>query len=366
METVNLTINGKQIQTAAGKTVWEAARDSGIRVPVLCHHPALPPDGACRICVVEVGPKGFLETACNYPVQEGLEIQTDSPKVIEARKAVLELLLSNHPQDCMTCESAGKCLLQDLAYEYDVKGTRFHGEKLHFPIDDPNPFIQVDRNKCIVCRRCVRACKYVNGVEAPKIIERGFHATVAFGSDTDTPMSQSACEFCGSCLEVCPVGALVPKLPMGQVRNWELKGVKTICPYCGVGCELELKVKNNRVYRVDSSWGGPANKGWTCVKGRFGTDYVNHPDRLLRPRVRQYLVEGDRTAKRFGDPWVEVDWDTALEITATRLAGIRDESGGDAIGVLASAKCLNEENYQMNKFARQVLGTNNIDHCARL
>jgi predicted molibdopterin-dependent oxidoreductase YjgC len=364
MEKVSLTINGQQVKTLAGKTVWEAATEAGFTIPVLCHHPALPPDGACRICVVELEPQGSLETACNFPVQEGLIIQTHSPKVVEARKAVLELLLSNHPLDCMTCESAGKCLLQDLAYEYDVKGTRFQGEKLHFPIDDPNPFIQVDRNKCIVCRRCVRACKYINGVEAPKIIERGFNATVAFGDDTY--MAQSTCEFCGSCMEVCPVGALVPKYSLGKARNWELTGVKTICPYCGVGCELLLQVKDNQIIRVDSSWGSPSNKGWTCVKGRFGYDFVNHPDRLTKPRVRQYLLEGDRTAKRFGDPWVEVDWDTALNIAATRLTALRDEQGGDTIGVLTSAKCVNEENYQMNKFARQVLGTNNIDHCARL
>lgn len=364
MEKVSLTINGKNIQTEAGKTVWEAALEAGISIPVLCHHPALPPDGACRICVVEVGPKGFLETACNYPVQEGLDIQTHSPRVIEARKAVLELLLSNHPLDCMTCEAAGKCLLQDLAYEYDVKGTRFQGERHHFPIDDPNPFIQVDRNKCIVCRRCVRACKYINGVEAVHIFERGFNATIGFGNDTI--MAESPCEFCGSCVAVCPVGALTPKMPMGQARSWEVKGVKTICPYCGVGCEIVLRVKDNRIVWVDSSWGSPANRGWTCVKGRFGYDYVNHPDRLLRPRVRQYLLEGEGTPKRSGDPWVEVDWETALEIAASRLAGIRDEAGADAIGVLTSAKCTNEENYLMNKFARQVLGTNNIDHCARL
>jgi predicted molibdopterin-dependent oxidoreductase YjgC len=366
MEKVRLTINGQQVETLAGKTVWEAATEAGFTIPVLCHHPALPPDGACRICVVEREPQGSLETACNFPVQEGLVLQTHSPKVIEARKAVLELLLSNHPLDCLTCEATGNCLLQDLAYEYEVKGALFAGERQQFPIDTSNPFIQVDRNKCILCRRCVRACKYINGVEAVKIIERGFNAVIAFGEDTEAGMAQSPCEFCGSCLAICPTGALTAKMSLGQGRNWEYRSVKTTCSYCGVGCQLDLKVKDNTIVRVDSSWESPANRGWMCVKGRFGYDYVSHPDRLTKPRVRKYLLEGEQTAKRFGDPWVEVDWDTALDLTANRLRGLREGEGGDRIGVLTSAKCLNEENYLMNKFARQVLGTNNIDHCARL
>lgn len=366
MEKVHLTINGQKVETLAEKTVWEAAAEAGFAIPVLCHHPALPPDGACRICVVELEPQGSLETACNFPVQAGLTIQTHSPKVIEARKAVLELLLSNHPLDCMTCEATGKCLLQDLAYEYEVKDTRFAGEHQQFPIDTSNPFIQVDRNKCILCRRCVRACRYINGVEAVKIVERGFNAAIAFGEDTEAGMAQSPCEFCGSCLAICPTGALTAKMSAGKGRNWEYRSVKTTCSYCGVGCQLDLQVKDNKIVRVDSSWDSPANRGWMCVKGRFGHDYVQHPDRLTKPRVRKYLLEGEQAVKRFGDPWVEVDWDTALSLTADRLRTIRDEEGPDRIGVLTSAKCLNEENYLMNKFARQVLGTNNIDHCARL
>jgi predicted molibdopterin-dependent oxidoreductase YjgC len=365
MPIANITINGRKIQAQMGQTIIQAAHEAGIEIPVLCDHPALPPEGACRICLVEIERQRSLQPACTFPVTEGLVIYTHSAKVMEARKFTLELLISDHPLDCMTCDATGNCLLQDLTYEYEVKGDRYAGLQHKYPIDDPNPFIQVDRNKCILCRRCVRACNAINGVEAISVFYRGFNAHIGFGADST--MQDSPCEFCGSCVAVCPVGALWPKMSLGKGRPWQVKKVQTICSYCGVGCQLVLHVRDNQIVQVEGAWDGPANHGFTCVKGRFGYDYVNHPDRLTRPKVRKYLLDGrPKTKDGGGGEWVETDWDTALNITAAKLRETRDTHGGDSIGVLTSAKCTNEENYLMNKLARQVLGTNNIDHCARL
>ncbi|MBU0512233.1 MAG: (2Fe-2S)-binding protein [Chloroflexi bacterium] len=399
MAIVNMSIDGQKIQAETGQTILQVAREADIYIPVLCDHPALPPEGACRICLVEIEKQRNLQPACTFPVSDGLVVHTKTPRAIQARKFSLELLISDHPLDCMTCDSTGNCLLQDLAYEYGVEGDRYEGTKHHYSVNDPNPFIQVDRNKCILCRRCVRACGEINGVEAISVFYRGFNAYIGFGANSH--MEDSPCEFCGSCVAVCPTGALTPKISLGKGRTWQVERVHTTCAYCGVGCQLELEVKDNKIIKVNSAWDGPANHGWTCVKGRFGWDFVHHPDRLTKPRVRRYLLENDDkpTGKEAGsrkqeagsrrqevgsrrqevgsrrqeagsrpDPWdwVEVDWDTALDITAGKLRQIRDTHGADSIGVMTSAKCLNEENYLMNKFTRQVIGTNNIDHCARL
>jgi predicted molibdopterin-dependent oxidoreductase YjgC len=360
---INLTIDGHKVQAESGQTVLQAAQQAGVDIPILCHHPALPPEGACRICVVEIERQRALQPACTFPATEGLVVHTHSPKVVEARKFVLEMLLSDHPFDCMTCDATGACLLQDLVYEYGVRTEITPGKRHQYPINDPNPFIQVDRNKCILCRRCVRACNYINGVDAISVVYRGFNARIAFGADSG--MADSPCEFCGSCVEVCPTAALYPKMSLGQGRAWQVQRVQTVCSFCGVGCQLVLEVKDNKIVKVESAWDGPANHGWTCVKGRFGYDYVQHPDRLTRPKVRKYLLEGTPRPADRGE-WVEVDWDTALDITARKLRTARDQHGASSVGVLTSAKCTNEENYLMNKFARQAIGTHNIDHCARL
>jgi formate dehydrogenase alpha subunit len=365
MATVTLKIDGKTVVAVAGRTVLQAAREGGIRIPTLCDHPALPPEGGCRICLVELEGQPTLQPACTLPVSAGLIVQTRSPRVVEARKLILELLLSDHPLDCLTCESTSSCLLQDLAYEYGVKGDRYRGRRHDYPIDASNPFILVDRNKCILCRRCSRACSYINGVEAINLFHRGFDASIGFGADG--LMQDSRCEFCGSCVAVCPTGALRPKMAIGKGRPWQVKTVETICSYCGVGCKLILHVKDNEIIGVEGASDGPANHGWACVKGRFGHDYVNSPDRLSHPRVRRYLLtEAERERRGDGWDWVEADWETALTLAAKGLNQIREKYGADSIGVLCSAKCLNEENYLMNKLARQIIGTNNIDHCARL
>jgi predicted molibdopterin-dependent oxidoreductase YjgC len=373
MGKVNFIIDGKDIQAEQGDTILQAARRHNIHIPILCDHPALPPEGSCRICLVEIEGQRTLHPSCTYPVTEDMVVDTDSERVRAARKFNLELLISDHPLDCMTCEAAGDCLLQDLAYDYDVKEDVFHGTRHQFSVNDPNPFIQVDRNKCILCRRCVRACQEINGVEAISVFYRGFSAYIGFGADSS--MDNSPCEFCGSCVAVCPTAALWPKLSLHQGRPWQVDRVQTTCPYCGVGCQLILEVKDNKIIKVDTAWDGPSNHGWTCVKGKFGYDFVHHPDRLDKPRVRKYLLDGKkkppakkRQPDKKGGPWewVEVEWEVALGITADKMVQTRDVHGPDRLGFLTSAKCLNEENYLMNKLARQAIGTNSIDHCARL
>ena len=354
MATVNLKINGHEVSVASGSTVLDAARSAGIKIPTLCDHPALAPIGACRVCLVEVKGQRTLQPACTFPVGEGMEVTTHSEQAEEARRFVLELLLSDHPLDCMTCERTGSCELQDLAYQYGLKQTRFPGVQHRYAVDTTNPFYIRDYDKCIVCRRCVRACDEINGVEAIGMIQRGFDTKV--GTPFDGTMQDSVCEFCGMCVELCPTAALVPKLRIGKGRPWEVQRVATTCSYCGVGCQFYLEVKDGKIVGVASKWDAPSNHGWTCVKGRYGWDYVHHADRLTAPLIR----------RQKGEPLVEASWDEALDFVATRLGEIKASHGSNALGACTSAKCTNEENFVMQKLARAVLGTNNVDHCARL
>jgi predicted molibdopterin-dependent oxidoreductase YjgC len=354
MNKVNVTIDGQKIQAQAGQTILEVAESVGIKIPTLCHHPALEPIGACRVCLVEVARQRTLQPSCTFQVTEGMEVLTHSPKVEDARRFVLELILSDHPLDCMTCEQAGNCELQDLAYEYGIQQTRFPGVQHEYEIDESNPFYIRDYDKCILCRRCVRACNELNGVEAIGVIQRGFDSKI--GTAFDGLMQDSVCEFCGMCTEVCPTGALVPKMRQHQGRSWEFSKVATTCPYCGVGCQFYLNVKDDRIVDVTSKWNAPANHGWTCVKGRFGWDFVHHPDRLTKPMVR----------REKGGELEEVTWDEALDFVASRFGEIREQYGPGALGALSSAKCTDEENFAVQKLARGVFGTNNVDHCARL
>ena len=354
MTALSVTINGRNVAAEAGETVLEAASVAGIRIPTLCNHPALRPIGACRMCLVEVAGQPALQTACTLIVAEGMDIQTHSSRVDEARRFVLDMLLSDHPLDCLACEEAGSCELQDLAYQYGIRQTSFPGIQHDCPIVTSNPFFERDYRKCILCLRCVRACDEINGGEAIGAILRGFESKV--GTAFDLPMQDSNCEFCGMCVEVCPTGALSPLQGKGQGRVWEIEKVATTCPYCGVGCQFYLNVKNGRIIGVSSKWDAPANHGWTCVKGRFGWDYVHHSERLIKPLIRQ---------QRDGE-LQEAEWDEALEFVASKLADIKHQHGAGAFGALSSAKCTNEENFAMQKFARAVMGTNNVDHCARL
>ena len=352
MDKVTLKIDGKRVTVSKGATVLQAAKSAGISIPHLCYRDDLKPTGACRICLVEVEGARTLLPSCSLAVSEGMVVQTNTPRVLDARKMVVELLLSDHPFACMTCEKSGSCKLEKYAYELRVRSSRFEGEKHQYPIDVSNPFIGRDYNKCILCGRCVSACNEVQRWEAIDFIGRGFSTKI--GTAFDRGLKESPCVFCGQCVDVCPVGALVELNKLGKGREWEYKEVDTVCSYCGVGCNLKLHVKDNEIVKVTSDRKSPVNKGKLCVKGRFGFDYVHHSDRLKFPMIRE-----NGTLKR-------ASWNKALNLVAAKLSEIKEKNGPDSIAFLASAKCTNEENYLLQKFARGVIGTNNIDHCARL
>lgn len=379
---VNIKINGQPIQSEPGSTILQAAKEHGVQIPTLCYHKDLNPTGNCRMCVVEVKGGRFLQAACVTPVWEGMEIETASQKVMKDRKLTLELMLANHPQDCLICDAAGECELQDLAYEYKVEVPAWGAKGTRYPADgDPNPFIRVDMNKCILCRRCESACAEIQVRDVWGVSKRGFSEVMVAGAGV--PMLEARCESCGQCVAYCPTGALSNKMNYGVARAHQVKQVTTTCSYCGVGCQFDLLVKDNKVIGAQSNLNAPVNGMALCVKGRYGYDYIHHPDRLVKPRVRRYLLEGKKSDIRdtivedqkskvelsnIESPWdwVETEWDKALDIVAKKFAETRAKFGADALGFLTSAKCLNEENYLMNKLARQVIGTNNIDHCARL
>ena len=345
---VTLKINSREVKVPEGTTILDAALSNGIQIPTLCKHAKLTPFGGCRMCLVEVEGTSKLFTGCTTPVWEGMGVITHTPRLEEIRKTVVELMLSDHPNDCMTCESAGDCTLQDMAYRYGVKDIRFKGERRQYDKQDGNPFIERDMEKCVMCGRCVKVCDEIQGVEAIDFAYRGFNSKICppFEHDLD-------CEFCGQCVSVCPTGALTGKMSAGKGRQKGVKKVRTVCPYCGTGCNLTLHVKDNEVIRVTSP-GGTINEGLLCVKGRFGYGFINSPERLKTPLVRK---DGEL---------VEATWDEALSLAATKLFGIKEEHGPDSIGGLSSARCTNEDNYLFQKFIRAAVGTNNIDHCARL
>jgi formate dehydrogenase alpha subunit len=351
MNTVTLQINGRDVTVRNGATILEASSDAGIEIPRLCHMEGLTPSAACRLCVVEVEGARNLVASCSHPVTNNMVVSTNTERVIKARKLVLELILSDHPFDCMTCEKSGACSLEKYAYELGVPNTRFPGEEHAYPLDESNPFIVTDYNKCILCGRCVTACHEVQFVGAIDLTLRGFDTKVAapFGKS----LLDTNCTFCGQCVEVCPVGALVEKTRRFQGREWEFTKVSTVCPYCGVGCNIELNVKENRIVRVTPSASPEVNQGQLCVKGKFGMDFVHSTDRLTTPLIRR---NGELT---------EASWEEAYNLIANRFSEIKSESGPDAFVLWASGRATNESNYMMQKFARAVIGTNNIDNCAR-
>lgn len=351
MDKIQLQIDGKIVSVQAKSTILEAARKNGISIPTLCHAPELTNYGACRLCIVEVEGMRNLATACTMEVSPGMVVRTATPEIIEARKTILKLIMANHDIDCLTCEKMGDCDLSRYAYEYQIKGDVFHGEKRHAKLDDSNAFILRDMNKCILCGKCVRACSEIQVNNVLDYSQRGFDTEV--GPAYNLPYGESDCVFCGSCLAVCPVGALTEKAMVGKGRPWEIKKVRTTCPYCGTGCNFDLNVKDEKVIGVTTSTDAPVNGRALCVKGRFGYDTIHSPNRLTSPLIRK---DGEL---------VEADWDEALDLIAEKFTAIKSEYGPDSLGALSSARCINEDNYAMQKFMRAVIGTNNIDHCAR-
>ncbi|NTW72890.1 MAG: formate dehydrogenase subunit alpha, partial [Eubacteriaceae bacterium] len=334
-------------------TVLDAARKLNIEVPTMCHHELLDPSqGAnCRMCLVEVQGARALSPSCALPATEGMIVSTDSDRVKSARKTVLELMISKHPLDCLTCDKTGACKLQDYCYEYDVKDTVFRNKDQEiYPIDDTNKFYYYDRNKCILCGKCTRVCGELQQTHAITMSGRGFDTHVA--APFDDRLSESACVSCGNCVSVCPVGALVPKRH-DKFRIWEVEKVKTTCPYCGVGCQMNLLVKNNKVVEIEPVK-ALSNNGLLCVKGKFGYRFINHPDRLKTPLIKK------------DGKFVEATWEEAYQLITSKMTKAKEIFGSDSIAGLSSARCTNEENYLFQKLFRAILGTNNVDHCARL
>jgi predicted molibdopterin-dependent oxidoreductase YjgC len=350
---VNVTIDGRAVEAVKGETILELARRNGIHIPTLCYHPRLPIVGACRVCVVEVEGARTLVASCAFPVeQEGMVIKTNTERVLQARRLVIELLLSSGDHNCLLCESNGQCELQDLVYELKIERPRFTAQSPGYALDDSNPMIYRDLNKCILCGRCVRGC---NEVQVNQVIDFGYRGgRTKIVTAADRSYGDSNCVFCGECVQLCPVGALVENKARFAGRPWDIKKVSTTCTYCGTGCTIDLNVLDNRVIKITGHESGVTNQGSLCVKGRFGYEFIHHKDRLATPLIKE------------NGAFREATWAEALDLVAKKLGEIKEKHGPDAVGGLSSARCTNEENYLMQKFMRAVIGTNNIDHGARL
>ena len=347
IKNVSITVDGVKVEVQEGATVLEAAQKAGIYVPTLCYDPDLKPYGACRLCVVEVEKMRGLPTSCTTPATEGMVIHTESPAVNKSRRMTMELIMANHQSECLTCAKNQNCEVQKVALYLGIEQDHFNRlrrRQTTVAVDDSNPAYIRNMNKCILCARCVRACHEITGIDAIDIAYRGNKATIStFGNK---PIIESRCETCGECVSRCPTGALVFRNSRQVTRE-----VKSICPYCAVGCQVYLGIRGGEIINVRGDKEGPANEGHLCVKGRFGVaDFVHHKDRLKTPLI-----------KRNGK-FEEATWDEAISLVASKLKTYRS----DEIGVVSSARSTNEANYIMQKFARAVLGTNNMDHCARL
>jgi predicted molibdopterin-dependent oxidoreductase YjgC len=362
---ITLKIDGQKVTVRKLSTVLDAVRKLDIPIPTLCHHPELSPFGGCRLCLIEIKGSPKPVASCTTFARNGMEVTTTSPRLENLRKTTLELILSDHPKDCMVCERAGDCKLQELAYFYGIRENRFEGEQRVYTKKDENPFIARDMEKCILCGQCVRICDEIQGVGAIDFAYRGLKTKITPPFEQDL-----ACEFCGQCVAVCPTGALTGKMWSHRGRQ-RFHEVDTVCPYCGCGCNITLHVRRNEVIRV-SSRPDTFNEGWLCAKGRFGYGFINSPDRLKKPLIR--IAPKNNAIDYIGDSsfiphpsslFKEVSWEEAFDYVADRLKEIKRNYGPDSIGGLSSARCTNEENYLFQKFIRAVIGTNNIDHCAR-
>ncbi len=364
---VTLTIDGFDVTVPEGTSIMRAAAEAGISVPKLCATDSVDAFGSCRLCLVEIEGRNGTPASCTTPVAPGLKVHTQNAKLKQLRRGVMELYISDHPLDCLTCSANGDCELQDMAGAVGLRDVRYEAVQTHFkakdnsghinpsyiPRDDSNPYFSYDPQKCIVCSRCVRACEEVQGTFALTIEGRGFDSRVSFGAKTDTALT-SDCVSCGACVAACPTATLQEKsiIEIGTPSH----SVITTCAYCGVGCSFKAEMRGDELVRMTPYKHGKANRGHSCVKGRFAYGYASHKDRILSPMIRDSI----------NDAWKEVSWDEAMAFTANRMKGIIDKHGRHSVGVITSSRCTNEEAYLVQKLTRAVFMNNNTDTCARV
>lgn len=372
-----IIIDGQKFSFVPGETILQVAQRNEVRIPTLCHLKRASATGACKICLVEVEGKENPVQSCLYLASSNMVVKTDSPRVIEERRMNLERLMASGNHNCLfqdlgedswadfqakaleseehhdVCPAYGACRLQELAIEYRVEVDRLKQKPAPYPIENINPLIVRDFSRCILCGRCIKACNEIQVNNVIRFDNEDSPAKVV--TKGDVPLKDSNCVFCGECVQACPVGALLPKNAFaGDRLPRNAERIRTTCTYCGVGCQIHLHVKGNRVIEVSGIEDVRPNYGSLCAKGRFGYDFIQDPARLTRPLIRK------------NGQLQETSWDEAMSFVAKELTRIKDERGPDSIGVLSSARITNEENYIAQKFTRAVIGTNNIDHCARL
>ena len=358
--TVTLTIDGMDVTVPAGTSVMAAAMTAGTQIPKLCATDSLEPFGSCRLCLVEIEGRRGTPASCTTPAENGMVVHTQNDKLARLRKGVMELYISDHPLDCLTCAANGDCELQTQAGNVGLRAVRYGYEgdnhvkptaEKYLPKDESNPYFTYDPSKCIVCNRCVRACEEVQGTFALTIAGRGFDSRVAAGP---TNFMESECVSCGACVQACPTATLQEKTvhEMGQPEHSEI----TTCAYCGVGCSFKAEMQGTRVVRMVPHKAGKANEGHSCIKGRFAYSYATHKDRITKPMIREKIT----------DPWREVSWEVAIDRAASEFKRIQATYGRDAVGGITSSRCTNEEAYLVQKLVRAAFGNNNVDTCARV
>ncbi len=352
---VTLTIDGQDISVPAGTSIMRAAQALGTTIPKLCATDSLEPFGSCRLCLVEIEGRNGTPASCTTPVAEGIKVTTQNPKLAKLRKGVMELYISDHPLDCLTCGANGDCELQDMAGAVGLREVRYGYEgdnHLCEVKDTSNPYFDYDPSKCIACSRCVRACDEVQGTFALTIAGRGFESRVA--ASQNEPFLGSECVSCGACVQACPTATLIEKkvIELGQPEHSEI----TTCAYCGVGCTFKAEMRGEEVVRMVPYKDGKANRGHSCVKGRFAWGYATHRERILNPMIRAST----------SDPWREVSWKEAIDYTASEFKRIQDKYGRHSLGGITSSRCTNEETFLVQKLVRTAFGNNNVDTCARV
>jgi predicted molibdopterin-dependent oxidoreductase YjgC len=342
-QTIKLKIDSIDVEVERGKMILEAAEAAGVKIPTLCHDRRLVPFGACRLCVVQQKGRKDLQLACFTPVRDGMEIITQSPAITESRKLQLQLILLNHPMICPRCEKEGDCSLQHLVYEYGVEETQYPWEKIPFPVDDISPLLQRDPNRCILCGRCVRICDEVQGIGELSFTERGMKSSI--DTDFHRPLD---CEFCGQCLDTCPVAAITSDSFDYSTKAWELKETTTPCPYCGCGCLLTIGSKEGEVKRIFSDPSAGPGDGNLCVKGRFGWDFIDHPDRIKTPLLR---INGKLQ---------ETSWEEALRYVVAEIEKVKAQSSPDSIASILSSRLTNEEYYLIEQLFKGAVGSDQM------